>query len=137
MNTRQLKHFLAVLESRSILKAAAQLNISQPAVSKSISKLEEEYGTSLFERLSRGVRPTAFALRFERHARRILADIERSRRAANDIISGTSGTVLIGTGPVFVPVVSAAVHDMALMGRLIAAHCARPFFLGVSFCRVV
>lgn len=112
MNTRQLKHFLAVLESRSILKAAAQLNISQPALSKSISKLEEEYGTSLFERLSRGVRPTAFALRFERHARRILADIERSRRAANDIISGTSGTVLIGTGPVFVPVVSAAVHDM-------------------------
>lgn len=112
MNTRQLKHFLAVLETRSILRAATQLNISQPALSKSISKLEEEYGTLLFERMTRGVRPTAFALTLERHARRILADIDRSRRAADDIISGTHGTVLIGTGPVFVPVVSAAVHAM-------------------------
>ena len=112
MNTRQLSHFLSVLENRSILKAASQLNISQPALSKSVSKLEAEYGTLLFERLPRGVRPTAFALTLERHARRILADVERSLVSASHIISGLSGNVLIGTGPVFVPMVSAAVGDM-------------------------
>lgn len=112
MNTRHLSHFLSVLENRSILKAASQLNISQPALSKSISKLETEYGTLLFERLPRGVRPTAFALTLERHARRILADIERSRISASNIISASGGNVLVGTGPVFVPMVAAAVRDM-------------------------
>lgn len=112
MNTRQLSHFLSVLENCSILRAAAQLNLSQPALSKSISKLEDEYGTLLFERRPRGVRPTAFAFTLERHARRILADIERSRRTASDTISGSLGDVLIGTGPVFVHMVSAAVRDM-------------------------
>jgi DNA-binding transcriptional LysR family regulator len=112
MNTRQFGHFLSVLENRSILRAAHQLNISQPALSKSISKLEEAYGTRLFDRLPRGVRPTAFALTLERHARRILADVERSRATAGEIASGAQGTVHVGTGPAFVPVVSAAVRDM-------------------------
>ncbi len=112
MNTRQFGHFLSVLENRSILRAAHQLNISQPALSKSISKLEDEYGTRLFDRLPRGVRPTAFALTLERHARRILADVERSRATAGEIASGSRGTVHVGTGPAFVPAVAAAVRDM-------------------------
>ena len=47
--------FLTVADSGSILNASKQLYISQPAVSKSIKKLEENLNTTLFERTSRGV----------------------------------------------------------------------------------
>src|SRR5690606_28277321 len=76
MNVKQLNHFLAVLEHGSILKASLRLNLSQPALSKSIAGLEGYFGVPLFKRLPRGVEPTAFALALERHARRILTDFD-------------------------------------------------------------
>ena len=47
--------FYTVAKTGNISKAANQLYISQPAISKSISKLESELGTALFSRSSRGV----------------------------------------------------------------------------------
>lgn len=114
MNTRQLAHFLAVLEHMSILKASRQLNLSQPALSKSIATLEAHYGVKLFDRQARGVQPTAFALALERHARRILHDLDTTRQVLGALASGTSGTVSFGTGASFVSVVGDAMADFAL-----------------------
>lgn len=55
----QINCFITVVEEGSYSKAAAVLFISQPAISKSIAKLEEEFGVSLLERKSNGLRPTA------------------------------------------------------------------------------
>ena len=61
MDLKQLRNLVAVLEAGSINKAAERLHISQPALSKSISKLEAELGVLLFERDGRGVQPTRYA----------------------------------------------------------------------------
>lgn len=58
MTTVQIKSFLAVVNEQSFAKAANTLYVSQPAISKSISKLEEELGFPLLERLSGVLQPT-------------------------------------------------------------------------------
>jgi DNA-binding transcriptional LysR family regulator len=113
MNIRQLNHFLAVLESGSLLKASRQLNLSQPALSKSISTLEAAYGVTLFKRVPRGVHPTASALALERHARRILNDLQTSRNVLDALASGASGTVTFGTGASFVSVVNETIAEFS------------------------
>ena len=50
MNLLQLEHFLAVVEERTFTRAAERVCRTQPAVSESVRKLEEELGTSLFAR---------------------------------------------------------------------------------------
>ncbi len=55
MNIRHLAYFIAVAEYGSVNAAAKALNVSQPAVSMAIRKLEEELGASLFLRDSRGM----------------------------------------------------------------------------------
>lgn len=57
-NLAQYRIFYAVAQERNISRAAASLYISQPAISKSIRKLEESLGTPLFSRSSRGVQLT-------------------------------------------------------------------------------
>lgn len=114
MNVRQLNHFLAVLESGSMLKASRQLNLTQPALSKSIAALESTYGVKLFERLARGVQPTAYALALERHARRILDDLQTSQNAVDALASGASGSITFGTGSSFVPAVSDTIREFSV-----------------------
>lgn len=58
-NLSQYKIFYEVAKAGNISKAAKELYISQPAISKSISKLEDSLGISLFSRNSRGVQLTA------------------------------------------------------------------------------
>lgn len=57
-NLSQYRIFHAVAQAGNISKAAKELYISQPAISKSISRLEESLGTTLFTRSSRGVHLT-------------------------------------------------------------------------------
>ncbi|MEV8468654.1 LysR family transcriptional regulator [Fluviibacterium sp. DFM31] len=112
INLRQYSHFIAVLESASLLEASRKLNISQPALSKSIGALETYYDVALFRRLPRGVRPTAFALTLEPHARRLLHDEAESRAEMAAVAAGSSGTVAIGVGAAFVQVASDAIRNL-------------------------
>src|SRR5690606_27598323 len=96
-----------------MLKASRQLNLTQPALSKSIATLEGIYGVKLFERLARGVLPTAYALALERHARRILDDLETSQNAVDALASGASGSLAFGTGSSFVAAVSETIGEFS------------------------
>ena len=58
MEMYQLRHFLAVITHGSISKAAEAINVSQPAVTRSIKKLELKLGTKLLQRVASGMRPT-------------------------------------------------------------------------------
>jgi DNA-binding transcriptional LysR family regulator len=101
MHSRPLKHFLAVYENHGISAAAEQLRISQPALTKSIQKLETELGVPLFERRPGGVVPNRYADMLARHVR--LMDIEY-RHAIAEIAAargGSEGVIRIGAGPVW------------------------------------
>lgn len=71
-NLSRYKIFLSVAECKSISKAAAQLYISQPAVSITIKKLEDYLHTTLFIRKSKGVELTENGRKLYENAKRAL-----------------------------------------------------------------
>ncbi|EKZ2232737.1 TPA: LysR family transcriptional regulator [Klebsiella pneumoniae] len=76
MNLSQLTYFIRIAELGNISKAALDLHISQPSLSASIAKLEDELGVPLLSRQSRGVLLTGAGQEFLTHARRVLADVD-------------------------------------------------------------
>jgi DNA-binding transcriptional LysR family regulator len=61
MDVRQLRTMLAIIEEGSLGKAALRLNMSHPALTKSIQRLEKHLGVRLLERDIRGMKPTFYA----------------------------------------------------------------------------
>jgi DNA-binding transcriptional LysR family regulator len=72
MDLLQLEHFLAVVEERTFTRAAQRVCRTQPAISQSIKKLEEEVGVQLLTRASRDVSPTAAGLVLAAYARQMM-----------------------------------------------------------------
>ena len=73
MKLKQLEYLLKIVECGSITKAARELYISQPSLTKSIVSLEEEYGIQILLRKPRGVELTADGKNFVYYARSVLA----------------------------------------------------------------
>jgi LysR family transcriptional regulator, pca operon transcriptional activator len=73
---RHLHCFLAVVEEQNLRKAAVQLNLTQPAISKTISELEEIVGMRLLQRDRSGARLTAEGELFQPYALAVLAALE-------------------------------------------------------------
>jgi DNA-binding transcriptional LysR family regulator len=76
MDLRQLRCLVAVVDHGGFTDAAADLGVSQPAVSRGLAALESELGVRLLRRTSRQVVPTAVGERVLIRARRLLADVE-------------------------------------------------------------
>lgn len=81
MDTQSLQAFLAVAETQSFSRAAEQLHLTQPAVSKRIATLEDLLGTRLFDRIGRRIALTEAGNVLLPKAQRILFTVEDSRRA--------------------------------------------------------
>ena len=72
MLSREIRQFIAVVESKSINSASQRLNVSQPSVSKTLQNLEYELGVQLFERSVRGVNLTPEGEILYEHALKLL-----------------------------------------------------------------
>ena len=81
-NLSQYKIFYEVAKAGNISKAAKELYISQPAISKAISKLEDSLGLPLFTRSSRGVQLTPEGEILFTHAREAFDALDRGRGGA-------------------------------------------------------
>lgn len=98
MNTRQLRHFLAVMDLGSLAAAAEDVHLSPPALSRSLRALEDELRVPLFDRQDRRLRPTHFALAYAGRARRIVFDEREGARMLGLMRAGQAGTLAFGMG---------------------------------------
>jgi len=76
---RAIEVFVAIMETRQVTQAAAQLTMTQSAASQHLANLEAEFGTPLFDRASRPMEPTPAGLALHRRAGRILDEMEDLR----------------------------------------------------------
>ncbi len=97
MNFYQLVYFRKVAETKSISRAAEELFITQPAVSKQVRALEEELGERLFDRIGKKIFLTKTGQVLLVHADRILRSVEEAKTAVRDLSEECSGELVIGT----------------------------------------
>lgn len=96
MELRQIRQFVALADTLNFHRAARLLNMSQPPLSISMQKLEQEMEVKLFDRLTRGVALTEAGLAALPHARKILRDVDMMRDAASATVNGMRGRLGVG-----------------------------------------
>ncbi len=97
----QLKQFVALARTRNFTRAAEELNLSQPALSRSIQKLEEQVAQPLFERKPREVILTDLGELLLERAKEILRTVEDTLSLLRD--EGQQGRIHLGIIPTIAP----------------------------------
>lgn len=101
MELDQLRYFLQIAETKNFTRAAELLVVSQPALSRSVQRLEEELGVPLFVRKSRQVELSDAGELFKIRAEQILGLVEDTKAQISD--DGETGRVRIGAIPTIAP----------------------------------
>lgn len=101
MRLDDLDYFLAVARHGQVRRAALELDVSQPAVTKGIQRLEAELGFPLFERSRRGMAITGVAMRFHERVVSLRANLGEAVREAADLHLGELGLLRVGVSPLY------------------------------------
>ena len=96
METRHLRHFLAVIDQGSISRASAWLGIAQPALSQSLARMERELGVRLFVRTRGGAQPTDAARAMVDDVRASVTRIDAAAARARAVGQGSAGRLTVG-----------------------------------------
>lgn len=99
MDIKQLRALLVIAETGSVSRAAEILNIVQPAVSRQLRLLEEDFGTALFSRRRRGMELTDSGQLLVEHARRALRELDQAKAEIFPEPGVVTGIVTIGLLP--------------------------------------
>jgi DNA-binding transcriptional LysR family regulator len=122
LETRELVYFLAVADELHFGRAASQLGIAQPALSKAIRRLERRLGVSLFERTSRVVTLTAAGQVLTREA----------RTALDAVSAATARTQRAGTRDPHLVLAIKPGGDAGLLPAVLAAYDSEPGVLPIE-----
>src|SRR5690606_10231698 len=140
MDLKQLEYFVCVSEHGGFTRAAIELGITQPALSKQVRQLEVELRQTLFHRNGRGVSLTEAGKTLFAHAKQILDQVERARQDLRELHGSPTGKVILGITPTagrilapnliqtfqqqfprasldIIEGTSSAIHDWLVMGR--------------------
>lgn len=101
LNLRDIRALVAVADTGSFTRAAQRLNLSQPALTVQIRRLEEAVGARLFDRNSRNVALTPTGRELLPLLRKSLNDMENVLRDARALGEGGSGTIRLACLPTF------------------------------------
>jgi DNA-binding transcriptional LysR family regulator len=91
----QLHYFQAVARHQHVSRAAAELHVAQPALSRSIARLEAEIGVPLFDRRGRRIQLNRFGAMFLARVGRALDELDQGQHELRDAAGLTQGTVAI------------------------------------------
>jgi DNA-binding transcriptional LysR family regulator len=91
----QLRYFQAVARREHVSRAAGDLHVAQPSLSRAIARLEAELGVPLFDREGRRVRLNRFGTAFARRVDSALAALDEGRRELHDAAGLDHGTVAL------------------------------------------
>lgn len=97
MELLQLQYFRTVARLEHMTKAAQELRIAQPALSKTIARLEEDLGVPLFDRQGRQIRLNAYGKAFLKKAETALSALEEGRREVADLAGLERGSIYLAT----------------------------------------
>jgi len=107
MDFDQLLNFQIVAKHKSFTKASEELTLSQPALSRSILRLEEEVGVPLLERKSRGVVLNQYGKVFLETVNQVLSNMKETKQTIHDMVDPLHGTISLAfiqtLGSSFVP----------------------------------
>lgn len=95
MELTQLDYFLTVVRLQHVTKASEALAITQPALSHSISKLEEELGVPLFERRGRNIQVSRYGRMFAESVERALSELAKGKQAIEEQVNPESGVIRV------------------------------------------
>jgi LysR family transcriptional regulator, transcription activator of glutamate synthase operon len=96
VSANDLRAFLAVAEAEHVTAAANQLHLSQPAVTRAIGRLEDQFGVRLFDRPGHRVRLNAFGRVLAGHAGTIVAQLDAASTDIAGLLDPRAGPVRIG-----------------------------------------
>src|SRR5271168_3189161 len=96
LGMRDLHVFVTVVQRGSMAKAARQLNVTQPAVSKAINDLEHTLGVRLLDRRPQGVEPTMYGRALLKRSNAAFDELKQSIRDIEFLADPTSGELRIG-----------------------------------------
>src|SRR5215510_13620777 len=123
LSLRDLNLLLVVIEKRSMSKAAAELAVSQPVVSKAIANMERILGVPLLDRSPTGIEPTPYGRAI---AKRGVAAFDELRQGVKDIASlldPTAGEVRIGcNAPLAAGIVATSIRKLSSRYPKISFH---------------
>lgn len=110
IQTRQLLYFVEASRSGSLLKAAQRLDVTQPAITNAILKLENLLGAKLLERTRQGVSLTAYGRVFIQHAAKVLSELNVGVARVQAARNAEFGHINVGVLPITAaPLLSLAV----------------------------
>jgi LysR family transcriptional regulator, transcription activator of glutamate synthase operon len=101
MDMLQLRYFRAVARAEHMTKAAEELGITQPSLSKIIGRLEQELGVPLFDRQRRSIRLNKFGAAFLAHVERVCRVLEDGQRQVRDMAGLEQGEISLAAASLF------------------------------------
>ncbi|WP_027416751.1 LysR family transcriptional regulator [Aneurinibacillus terranovensis] len=96
MEWQQLEYFQTVARLQHMTHAAESLSISQPALSRSIARLESELGVPLFERQGRSIVLNRYGRLFLKRVNRIVKELQEGKQEIRDLLDPEYGEVSLG-----------------------------------------
>ena len=99
MELRDIGYFEEIAEQRNLGRAAERLGLSQPALSKSLRRLEDALQVKLFDRNSKGLELTAEGSLLLARARDLRLSLRNVAREVSEVSEGRAGHLRIGVGP--------------------------------------
>jgi LysR family transcriptional regulator, transcription activator of glutamate synthase operon len=96
MELRQIRYFIEVAERQHVTEAAENLNVAQSAVSYQLTKLEDELGVKLLERVGRNIKVTQIGKVFLQDVKSALKMLDEAKEKVDEYLDPQAGSIKIG-----------------------------------------